>query len=54
METLVSLEQSENTLNPMLVTLSGMETLVREESENAKSPMLVTLSGMETLVRLEQ
>jgi hypothetical protein len=36
----------------MLVTLSGMVTLVRpEQPRNALSPMLVTLSGMVTLVR---
>jgi len=39
----------------MLVTLSGMVTLVRlEQLINAPPPMLVTLSGMVTLVRLEQ
>ena len=37
----------------MLVTLSGMNTLVRLlHSMKAEMPMLVTLSGMNTLVRL--
>ena len=36
----------------MLVTLSGIVTLVRDEqSEKAESPMLVTLFGIVTLVR---
>ena len=36
METLVRLEQPQNALPPMLVTLPGMETLVRlEQPENA-------------------
>ena len=39
----------------MLVTLSGMVTLVSEEQpRNARSPMLVTLSGMVTLFSEEQ
>ncbi len=39
----------------MLVTLSGMVTLVRlEQFRKAPFPMLVTLSGMVTLVRPEQ
>ena len=39
----------------MLVTLSGMATLVREVQERkVQSPMLVTLSGMATLVRESQ
>ena len=39
----------------MLVTLSGMVTLVRaEQPEKALPPMLVTLSGMVTPVRAEQ
>ena len=45
------LEQSEKAPPPMLVTLSGMVTLVRlEQYMKAASPMLVTLSGMVTLV----
>ena len=40
---------------PMLVTLSGIVTLVRlVHQENARSPMLVTLLGIVTLVRLVQ
>jgi len=40
---------------PMLVTLSGMVTLVRPvQSEKASCPMLVTLFPMVTLVRLVQ
>ena len=36
----------------MLVTLSGIATLVRDEQpKKANSPMLVTLSGIATLVR---
>ena len=36
----------------MLVTLSGMVTLVRlEQKQNADFPMLETLSGMVTLFR---
>ena len=35
----------------MVVTLSGIITLVRALSEKAQSPMLVTLSGIITLVR---
>mgnify|MGYP001635954486 FL=1 len=36
----------------MLVTLSGIVTLVRDEHpRKAPSPMLVTLSGIVTLVR---
>ena len=36
----------------MVVTLSGMVTLVRLLLWNAEFPMVVTLSGMVTLVRL--
>ena len=36
----------------MLVTLSGMMTLVRLLQDGMLSPMLVTLLGMVTLVRL--
>ena len=42
----------ENTLSPILVTLSGMLMLVSDSHQlNARSPMLVTLSGMLMLVR---
>ena len=40
---------------PMLLTLSGMVTLVRVvQVANALSPMLVTLLGIVTLVRRPQ
>ena len=45
--TSVSLEQPENALTPMLVTLSGIVIDVSlEQPENAEVPMLVTLSGI--------
>ena len=43
---IVSLEQPEKELFPMLVTLSGIEIEVSpEQFRNAPTPMLVTLSG---------
>ena len=45
----------QNVPSPMLVTLSGIVTLVRLlHPQNAQSPMLVTLSGIVTLVRHSQ
>jgi hypothetical protein len=42
----------ENAPSPMLVTLSGIVTLVKPlHPSNAPSPMLVTLSGIVTLVK---
>ena len=49
--TLVRPLQSLNAEAPMLVTLSGIVTLVRPQFENAYSQMLVTLLGIVTLVR---
>ena len=47
--------QFSNAPYPMLVTLSGMVTEVRDvQKPNAPSPMLVTLSGMVTEVRAMQ
>ena len=41
---LVKLEQLENALSPILVTLFGITMLVKlEQLENALSPILVTL-----------
>ena len=51
--TLVSLLQSLNAEEPMLVTESGIVTLVRAHSKNAELPMFVTLLGITTLVRLQ-
>ena len=43
--------QSLNTFPPMLVTLSGIEMLVKiRHSSNAESPILMTLSGIVMLV----
>tara|TARA_R110000764_G_scaffold29819_1_gene69667 strand:- start:1399 stop:1773 length:375 start_codon:yes stop_codon:yes gene_type:complete len=47
-----ALLQPLNAIDPMLVTLSGMVTLVRAvQTSNARLPMLVTLSGMVMLVK---
>ena len=47
--------QSEKAAEPMLVTLSGIVTLVRLlQPQKATFPMLVTPSGIVTLVRLPQ
>ena len=47
-------EHQENASSPMLVTLSGIVTLVREKQfSKASSPMLVTLSGIVMSVREE-
>ena len=52
---LVSDEQPENAMSPMLVTPSGITILVSDEQpENAMSPMLVTPSGITILVSDEQ
>jgi hypothetical protein len=40
--TLVRLVQATNAQSPILVTLSGIETLVRLEYPNASYPMLMT------------
>ena len=48
---LVSAVQSANALVPMLVTVSGMVTLVRSVQQmNAKLPMLVMPAGIAMLV----
>ena len=47
--------QPKNTLSPMLVKESGMETDCKDEQpKNALSPMLVTESGMVTDCKDEQ
>ena len=52
---LVSLLQYLNGFTPILLTLSGIVTLVRDsQPKNASSPIEVTLSGIVTLVREEQ
>ena len=51
----VKLLHSSNTPLPMLVTLSGIVTLLKPlHHSNADSPMLVTLSGIVMLVKLVQ
>ena len=49
------LEQPENALEPILMTLGGMVIEVRLlHEENASLPIAVTLSGMVIEVRLSQ
>ena len=49
--TLVRSPQPSQTPVPMLVTLSGIDTLVRPLAWRAPAPMFVTLDGIDTLVR---
>ena len=51
---LVSFEQLENVLPPILVTLFGMVMLVRAEQLEKAPLILVTLFGMVMLSRLVQ
>ena len=47
--------QPENAQSPIVVTLSGIVTLVRlSQPLNAEFPIVVTLSGIVTLARLSQ
>ena len=51
----VKLVQPENAEAPMLVTPSGMLTLVKPmQLSNALTPMLVTLLGISMLAKLRQ
>ncbi|GIT05904.1 MAG: hypothetical protein CM1200mP29_13150 [Verrucomicrobiota bacterium] len=52
--TLIRLVQYRKAFDPMLVTLSGIVTLVRPQYSKVLLPMLVTLSGIVTLVRLTE
>lgn len=46
-------KQPENAESPILVTLLGMVTEVKEQPKKAKYPMFFTLSGMLTEVKFK-